>query len=600
MELTLTQRRATAQVPTSTHAARPDRAWLFQSSGLIALTLLVGVPALGDWCGLSPDSFAYLGAARSIWEQGGWGDARLVHPPGYSLLLAPLIVQGELPFAAIRIFSLLCWVASVLLTWLLMRPLLGRPSAWLTAALLATSPIMLIQSTRLLSEMAFLPAMLGCLWLAVRWQSRPEIRRSELLLGGLLAAAAILIRSMGIMLVPILLIALASRRRDPAAMRWMNVAIFLIALAVLPALWHLRQSAYPAAYGYGSIWTTARQIEATDATGIALQFERLLQFGPQRLADIKAAILPAHLAWRAFTGPASMAADWLIGGGVVALLLARLLLLRSLIDLYALLTLVMLALWPWEEGPRLVLPLLPIFWAAIVWAAKSAAAHVPVFNASPSIRGAAIISVALILGYELLLTHQSLDRSRRRTADRWFETEQIAQWQRAHMPPEAGFLGYVPRADQAKVTLLGASYLSRRPAVGIVECGHRGPEPQGFDQAEYIFLHEASATDCTTVQQATFFDRIGPFSIFRRECAETSPGTQKVGRQVGGAPQKSAIAPRPRQVMGNSAQLRSPGIIQTPLAAVIKGQSMLAYALLTLASSARRCVGQFDVHRAQR
>ncbi len=483
---------------------------------LVLLTLIVGLPAVGDWCGLSPDSFAYLGTARTIWEEGTFGDGRLVHPPGYSLLLSLLMVFGEAPFAAIRLLSLGCWTAAAVLTWILMRPLLGERPAWLTAALVATSPLLLTQSAMLLSELAYLPVMLGCLVVASRWQLRREVSRWEAILGGLLAAAAMLIRSMGVVLAPVMVWGMLVQRNQPARRRAAAAMLFAAAFILPNAMWQLRQSAQPAGYGYGTIWTTAREVEATDATGAALQMERLAKFGPQRPADLRAAIVPNQLGWRAFEGVTGDVTTWIVGGGVVVLLLIRAFRYRSVVEISALLTLAMLALWPWDEGPRLVAPLLPIVFAGIVWAACGVYARSRAIRGGRAVVAAAILVLLVAQSAEVNLTHGSLNRLRARTTARLSEMRDVAAWQTEHMPEGAEYLAVTAAGDNAKVTLMGAGYFARRSMVGAVECGKRRPTPTVHDRAAYVFVHDATARECFDSAGAMVVGHVGAFTVYRR------------------------------------------------------------------------------------
>lgn len=429
---------------------------------LVLMNLTVSLPSIGPWIRLTPDGLSYLDAAWSVLHRHAFPAGRMVFPPGFSLLLAPLLAINDLPLLAIRFLFAGCWLATALLTWAVFQRRYGTAVGWLAGLLTATSPAILTQTTYLLSEMVFLPVTLIGLLLAVRWESRRAVGAWEALGAGLAAGAAALVRTMGIVLAPALLVSIWRCARGSPRDRVRGLLIFG-AGALLPLIaWQFRQQQYPAGYGYLTIWTHAREIENTDATGVALQAQRLMRFGPARLADIKAAVVPSRLGWRAFQGDFGRAMTWLVGGGLVVLTVVHTVRRRSAVEVYVLLTLALVSFWPWEEGPRLVLGLLPIFLAYLAQLGLSilrSIRHRPVLH-----HGFAAVSALLLVGHvaELVPAFARLPNHAAHARERVAEMQEFAAWMDQIVPPEASIVCVTPPDDPARLQIKGAAYLCRR------------------------------------------------------------------------------------------------------------------------------------------
>lgn len=431
-------------------------------SSIVVLTLFAGLPGLGPWSRLTPDSFTYLDAARCLRETGGYSPFRMIAPPGFSTLLAPLLTFGDPPLLAARLFNLACWIATAVLTFLLFRRHLGMAGAWLTAALVATSPTLAVQSTMLLSEPAFVPLVLGCLVFmdSRRWPGVSQWIMPVSL--GLLCSAATLVRTMGIVLAPLLAIAILTRVGQPLRRRALQAGLFAAVFAVPIIAWELRQSGYPDNNSYSRAWVQARSWETTKATGLKLQAARLSRFGPMRLRDIKGAIVPPHLGWRAYQAPIAPLANGLVGGLLLVATLWRCWRFRHSIDFFVLATLAMLCLWPYDEGPRMVLPLLPMFFAYLVWLGQRAMKYFqkrPLANRLVFVLLAAVFLVQL---WELGLTHRSLPNRRDKANARLAAMHRIRDWQEENLPKAATFACVIQLRHDDKTILIGGSYLSHR------------------------------------------------------------------------------------------------------------------------------------------
>jgi len=481
----------------------------------VLLPVALSIPGLGRWCIFSPDSFQYLEMARSVAETGGFPHRHFMLPPGFPVVLAPLLCFGSLPLLPMRTLLAACWAIAAALTYLLHRDELGRRLAWVAGLLVAISPVLLHSTMMLLSEPVFTVLALMTLLVMVRWWRRPVGSVWFVALGGLLTAAAVMVRSVGIVLLPVLALALLRHRDQPVTRRAIGAGILACCVLGPLAAWHIRQGLYPTGIGYEHIWTAARAAEKTDATGLALQLERFQKFAPSRLDSIKETMLPKDLAWRAFNPPWDQPTTWLIGGFFVVVALVRLIRLRSPVDLYVLLTLLILSLWPWDEGVRLVAPLILIFvsyplWVGLlIWRRARGRTW-----ARPA------VAVALVLWLLLQAAGVTVELSRLPTLKakarhRMDVMATLAAWHDAYTSPGATWIGVTPQADDSKTLLLGAAYLSRRP-VTTIDVRDQSAYDLDLSVGQRAFVHEALANSVKEKHGYVPVSRQSGFVVFER------------------------------------------------------------------------------------
>lgn len=183
----------------------PIADWKFLS--IAGLFLLVGLLALNDAQIYNPDSTRYLVWARSLSEFRGFEDLSIpeplhyvVHAPLYPVLLVPAAVLAPYSIVTAKIFTLLTGVFLLVLAYLLLLKIAGKPLALAGVALLAAHPLTVLFSNQVLSDIpfagVFLLVALVADRIAVSSEPTPGL---DLLLGGLLAAG-ILLREAGITL----------------------------------------------------------------------------------------------------------------------------------------------------------------------------------------------------------------------------------------------------------------------------------------------------------------------------------------------------------------------------------------------------------------
>lgn len=432
----------------------------FAIGTIIVFSLLVAVPTIGSWCGWSTDCFSFLRHARFLAETGGFPAERVNVPPGYPALLAPLILLfGQTPVLAIRLLSMVAVTCSAVATYYLHRRRIGSRFAWFAGLLVAGSPVLLRLSFTPLSEPLFTAGVCLLLLRCQRWATQGVRGHRDAVFAGLATAAVVFIRTMGIAILPAMILA-AWQLPDRSTRFRMGFVAALTLSTILPlAAWELRQSDYPTTFGYQHAWSHAREAEFTDSTGVTLQVERLARVGPKRLAALKALLIPGDLAWRLFQPPFDAPTTWLIGGGVIIVGIVLATTQRTASDVYLLITLSMLALWPYDEGTRFVVPLLPLVVAYPFVAAKRFQERVSRPAARVVLTAAlSIWIVAHAAGLALCLARVPHDRDKQVAL--WNQITETARWQQSSIADDI-CTAILPEGDNTKLVLAGAAYLSR-------------------------------------------------------------------------------------------------------------------------------------------
>jgi len=495
-----------------TAQSRPT--WPWRSILLASSPIVLAASSLGDWLILTPDTFRYLEAARCLYETGHFPDARLVFPPLFPIALAPLMSFGHLPLLAVRILLILAWATCGVLAYHMYRRELGRWPAWIVGLLVATHSDMLVQSATLLSELVYMPLSLGALLVFARWQERNHIGAASLLAGALLATATFMTRSMGVMLLPVGVLVLVARSRDPWRTRLLRAAVFgSLALLVMFA-WNRRENHYSQDATYSDSLVRARPVEHTHATGARLQLERFVHFGGQRLDEITSIVLPRRVCWPLLTSTWGGWIQWAVGGVVVGLLLLRVVWKRKPAEAYGLLLLALLAFWPWDEGVRFVLPLLPIFAGSLMWAMLK----IWRWTKTRRVMRAAAIAVgcAIVLGFsiELTVARGRFDDARRKALDRLAEMRGLADRLHRHLPPNATILCVTPDGDPSKTQLTGAAY-----AAHVVACHYLDVYDADLShlpplQDQCVFVHHTLADRAEAMWGARRQFDVKQFAVF--------------------------------------------------------------------------------------
>jgi len=155
-----------------------------------------------------------------------------------ALLLIPVAVAGHLNDAAVlvalRAVSLASGTATVVLTAVLARRLAGAPAALVAALLVAATPEVVTWSVTAHPDTLQLAWLTGALLVAATLPQR--YRRTCLLLGGLFAGLAFATKYLGVLLLPLMLLAAAEGQRRAGRVRLGAVVQDAVVLAAVFAL----------------------------------------------------------------------------------------------------------------------------------------------------------------------------------------------------------------------------------------------------------------------------------------------------------------------------------------------------------------------------
>lgn len=507
--------------------------------------LLAGVAAIafapfidGIWRPTT-DAAAYLSAARELYEQGRYPPGVFVRSPAYPLFIAPLLVFGDPPVLAIRAVNGLLFAASIGLTYWLMSRRLSAVWAAIGALAVTVNPVFVELFRPTLTEPFFVVLSLAALCVADRHFAARRADASQATrddaapsssvsifatgLTALLMSWAYLTRAIGASLWPIgLWAAYSAARRDVAARRGPRMILFVVLLLASPLAWELRQSRFSGPHTgtyVEQLLRFAPERDVRDASGPGLIAQRARQFGPARLTQLAATLFPPHVCWRLFNAPLSPIAPTAVGALIVAALLQRAIRHRDAAAVYALLSLAVLAVWPWDEGTRFVAPLVPIVWMSLLSLvagpvhrlARAGKVNRVVFRAFAAM---IIVCLAAPAGVASALAYRNIPAERAAACESDELMRSLAAWQtHAQRTHESLLLVLRPR-HPAKGALLSAGYLSRRTVLDVHR--RRGPIAESLDGGETAWdwlLVEGPLPPEPTLAPVR---RIGAFHVYRR------------------------------------------------------------------------------------
>lgn len=160
------------------------------------------------------------------------------HGPGYSLAIRVFQSMGMAPFASAKFVSVIFGTLLVLVTWLLLSSFSTPREALLGTVLVAFSPITLLRSVTILSDV--MAASLFLLTLAVLLAPR-QTRMWHFILAGAIAGLAYLTRHIYIVLlaVPVIYWLFYALRRGERIKSFMNPLAFYVAFLVIALPWFI-------------------------------------------------------------------------------------------------------------------------------------------------------------------------------------------------------------------------------------------------------------------------------------------------------------------------------------------------------------------------
>ncbi len=231
-------------------ATRRERlALFFFAVGLVASLFVLVHP----WFDVTNDGSMYVLTSCALLDGEGFtynGVPFQIRPPGFSLLIAPVLAAFGTSFLALNLWVSLFGALGVVLLYAYARPRLGWPVALLTAAVVWLAPAYRTLCTQVMSDVPGVALLFLCL-LVERWSDRAPSVRRELALG-LVVGLSFYVRTFLVLLVPAVVLARLlrafGRPRDgetPAQLaKRLSVLVGVAVASVLP--WAVRLGVNPA------------------------------------------------------------------------------------------------------------------------------------------------------------------------------------------------------------------------------------------------------------------------------------------------------------------------------------------------------------------
>lgn len=217
----------------------------------LAAALRLGVACLawavnGSAAGFhAPDTELYVRGAEQLWRHGEFtidGDAEILRTPGYSVMLIPGVVLGQVEWVAILLQTALCCV-SVFLVYRIGFELTGREDCGLwAAALYAVNPLSVLYCTKILTETLFATATLVVVEGLIRYVREP--RWTSICIVGVVLSASVYVRPIAYFL-PLLVLALliaAAIRSGDRGVRFGHAAALAVIVIACVGAWQWRNA----------------------------------------------------------------------------------------------------------------------------------------------------------------------------------------------------------------------------------------------------------------------------------------------------------------------------------------------------------------------
>ncbi|MBW3539418.1 MAG: hypothetical protein KY476_04040 [Planctomycetes bacterium] len=341
---------------TMRRAERRPRLWL---TGIV---LLLAVQ-ISPWWYVSTDGSAYIGMARGLAEGEPLLElgSRFGTPPGYPLMISPAFAFGDRPFLALAAVNWLIAAGLIAGVYRWSRRQVPEAAFWI-AALTAANAGVWYYYRRTMKELAFMTVAVWAAEALHAMLSSPDRRRFVLRLGAALLLMALLvsIRYSGIVLAGGFVAAVVLRMRGAAALSIPSVACALLLTTVGAVVVGLIVTHMPGGYLLG--------FDALMADLVPSMVEGLRL----RLSEIQRLTIPCM--FKAY-GPAGDWWDWntvlglwmtaIVFWGWRRLAFERRDVLALTLPLYA----GLYVLWPFDQGARYMVPMVPVliacFWVAL-------------------------------------------------------------------------------------------------------------------------------------------------------------------------------------------------------------------------------------------
>ncbi len=365
---------------------------------LLAAAFLYGWNVVPYWKA-SWDSATYISLAASIAEGKGYSYAGYPHtkyPPGFPLLLAPIVVLAGKNYLLMRLLMATCAVASVGMAYLLIRRIASTSVAVAVALATATSYALYFEATGILSDLPYMVVSLCALYATDRF--REGFSRGVLL--GVIACviAASSFRAVGLVLAPAIVLSILLDARGQSFPRRLRAAAAVAAaMAIATGLWVGRNATVSQrlppnlseGIGYErEVVLVDPSSSHSETVGWATLTERV-----GRNVDYYNGIAASMLTARRAKDPiqVKLLGCLLVAGWAVSMFRRR-----GVVEYYTPLYAAAYLLWPAHQGDRFFVPILPmlLFYGLQPLLALADAASGFVGKRLPDAQGAALRSGA--------------------------------------------------------------------------------------------------------------------------------------------------------------------------------------------------------------
>lgn len=258
------------------------------------------------------DAVLYLLTTRSLIAGDGYavfGDAFTLRPPGFSLLLAPVMAVFGTDFLVLNLFVSLLGILAIALIFVFFHRRLGSAVAFALCVTLWISPQYQGLCNVALSDTVGLAAVIGCLLLD-RWAAEHRSVRRDILLG-IAIGCSLYLRSSCLLLVPAIALSRLINRRtvagaQSAGKQGVRIALLLAVPLLVQTPWTIWKHQHPAPVppevnGIYSYETAQWQADPADPDSARLPLSAVLARVPERFEQCFTSLgsrlpkLPIHL-----------------------------------------------------------------------------------------------------------------------------------------------------------------------------------------------------------------------------------------------------------------------------------------------------------------
>ncbi len=364
----------------------------------LALLLVVGGAALSlvglahPWFDASNDAAIYLMTAKALARGEGYaylGAPFQIRPPGFSLLLAPIVGAHGYDFRAVNLFVGAFGVVAIGLLFLWTRERIGKGLAVLLCLCVWLNPGWRTCCNQAMSDVPGAACLVGCLLFERRARKQPSFGRDVWL--GLAVGLSAYVRAGLVLLAPaIVLQRIVARER--LGIRRVVLPALVAVLALLP--WKIRESVSrpPVPADQTSLYdysTAMWHADRGDPSSPLLPASAILARVPTRLSETLS-VLGSRL-----RDSAGSTGDLVLGGAALAIALFFLLA-KNRVEAWFLLGTIAVLLVYFDFRDRLVLPIHLLVLPALVEAALAAGRKLHREGASRAVAAVALLALTAV------------------------------------------------------------------------------------------------------------------------------------------------------------------------------------------------------------